>query len=177
MWRNKLEPKPSSEESAAATPGVFAPEPADRAPVGREAHGTRLSKGIRVKGEITGNEDMVINGELEGSVRLQNASLTVGPTGNVTADVAARHVEIHGKMKGRVEAAERVVIGRTGALAGDVITQRIAIEDGALLRGSVDIVRPGATRPAPAGKAVAAAVAPSPASPVAALASDREENE
>jgi cytoskeletal protein CcmA (bactofilin family) len=97
-----------------------------------------ISQGIRIKGEITGSEDLFVDGHVEGKLNLANGSLTVGPNGSVAADVFAREVIVRGRVDGKIAGRERVQLWSTGQVIGEVQTQRLAIEDGALLRGKVE---------------------------------------
>ena len=103
----------------------------------------QIGKSLKLKGEITGNEDLYIDGEVEGTVELKGNSLTVGPNGNVHADVSARSITILGRLQGNVKAGERTAIRKTGSFEGELLTAQIVIEDGAVFRGSIDIVKPG----------------------------------
>ena len=97
-----------------------------------------LSPGIRIKGEITGSEDLFIDGNVEGKVTFRNAVLTVGPNASVKADIDAREIVVRGRVEGRLDGSERVHIGNTAKVNGDIRSQRIAIEDGAEYRGKVE---------------------------------------
>jgi cytoskeletal protein CcmA (bactofilin family) len=100
--------------------------------------GACISQGIRIKGEITGSEDLFVDGHVEGKLNLANGSLTVGPNGSVNADVSAREVIVRGRIEGKISGRERVQLWSSGQVIGEVQTQRLAIEDGALLRGKVE---------------------------------------
>ncbi|MEZ5364659.1 MAG: polymer-forming cytoskeletal protein [Bryobacterales bacterium] len=102
-----------------------------------------IGKSLKVKGAISGHEDLYVDGEIEGTIELEENSLTVGPNGNVNADVKAREITVLGRLNGTVRAGERIEIRKTGSLEGDIATTRIVIEDGAIFRGSIDIVKPG----------------------------------
>lgn len=97
-----------------------------------------LSQGIRIKGEITGSEDLFIDGNVEGKLTFRNAVLTVGPNANVKADIDAREIVVRGRVEGRLDGSERVQIWHTAKVNGDIRSQRIAIEDGAEFRGKVE---------------------------------------
>jgi cytoskeletal protein CcmA (bactofilin family) len=111
-----------------------------------------LSQGIRIKGEITGSEDLFIDGNVEGKVTFRNAVLTVGPNANVKADIEAREIVIRGRVEGKLDGSERVQIWHTAKVNGDIRSARIAIEDGAEFRGKVEAgkapSRPGDNQPA-----------------------------
>ena len=105
-----------------------------------------LGKSVMVKGQIISREDLTIDGEVEGTVELQEHRLTVGPNGKVTATVKAREIVVLGTVHGNVEASEKIDIRKDGKLVGDIRTARIVIEDGAYFKGNIDIVRTGKVR-------------------------------
>lgn len=97
-----------------------------------------ISQGIKIKGEVTGSEDLFVDGQVDGKLSLTNGSLTIGPNGVVKADVTAREVIVRGKVEGKVSGRDKVQLGSTGQVTGEVQTDRLAIEDGAMLRGKVE---------------------------------------
>lgn len=99
----------------------------------------RLGASLHVKGEISGNEDLVIDGAVEGLVQLDERRLTVGATAKVTADIIAREVVVYGTVKGNLRAKDRIEIKKDGSVIGDLTTSRISIEDGAYFKGSIEI--------------------------------------
>jgi cytoskeletal protein CcmA (bactofilin family) len=101
-----------------------------------------ISQGIRIKGEVTGSEDLFVDGSVDGKLNLLNGSLTIGPNGSVKADVSAREVIVRGKIEGNVTGRDKVQLWGTGQVTGEVRTDRLSIEDGALLRGKVEAGRP-----------------------------------
>jgi cytoskeletal protein CcmA (bactofilin family) len=113
----------------------------------------RLGKTVVIRGEIKGSEDLVIDGNVEGTVHLSENRLTIGPNANVVADLTARDVLIMGKLQGNIIATGRVELRAGSAVQGDVRALRLAIEDNAMFRGKVDLTQ-GAT------KGVAEAVVP-----------------
>ena len=123
-----------------------------------------IGKSVVVKGELSGSEDLFVDGEVEGSIVLRGQSLTVGPNGHVRANVEARNVIVHGRVDGDIHATDRVELRKSASLAGDIATARVSIEDGAYFKGSIDIQKP---EPAPprveARHQTAAATAPAPA--------------
>ena len=106
-----------------------------------------IGKSVVVKGELSGSEDLIIDGEIEGSISLRGQSLTVGPNGRLRANIEARNVILHGRVDGDVHATERVDLRKTASLAGNISTARISIEDGAFFKGTIDI-----QKAEPAGK-------------------------
>jgi cytoskeletal protein CcmA (bactofilin family) len=99
----------------------------------------QIGKSVVVKGELSGSEDLYVDGQVEGSITLKNNSLTVGPHGQVKATVEAKGIVVQGKLEGNVLATERVDLRKSAVVTGDITTQRIAIEEGAYLKGKVDI--------------------------------------
>lgn len=146
MWRRQEEPKPSSPAPDAV---LSAPRPAverPSAPPQPRSEQSRVSRTVAFKGEISGREDLFIDGEVQGNIRLTEADLTVGPNGRVTAEIEAREVVVEGQVQGNIRGRERVTLRRTASVTGEVITHRIVVEEGAIVRGSVDILRPDEAR-------------------------------
>ena len=112
------------------TPVKTVSSPIEQATIGRT---------LVIKGEITGSESLYIDGRVEGSITFKDHRVTVGRNGVVQANIAAREVVIMGKVTGNVECSDRVDIRSEGTLTGDVVSQRISVEDGAMLRGSVQL--------------------------------------
>src|SRR6267154_2381542 len=98
-----------------------------------------LGSSLHVKGDITGSEDLQIDGSVEGLIQLDERKLTVGATAKVTADVIAREVVVYGNVKGNLRAKDRIEIKKDGSVIGDLTTSRIMIEDGAYFKGSIEI--------------------------------------
>ena len=112
----------------------------------KTAEFAHIGKSVIVKGELTGSEDLYVDGQVEGSIDLQGNNLTVGPNGQIRANVNAKGVIVQGKLEGNIHATERVDFRKSAIAVGDVITQRVAIEEGAYFKGKVDIGKPEATR-------------------------------
>jgi len=134
MWRkaeeNKPQPSPhTSPVPAPLRPGYAAPPVSSNAPA-------CVSQGIKIKGEISGQGDLCLDGEFEGKIRIADGSFTVGPNARVTAEIEAREIIIHGEVIGTLK-GERVQVSSTGRVTGDMETRGIVIEDGAVLRSKV----------------------------------------
>jgi cytoskeletal protein CcmA (bactofilin family) len=104
-----------------------------------------IGKSLVIKGEVTGSESLYIDGRVEGSINLPGNRVTIGRNGVVNANVTAREIVVIGKLKGNLAASDRVDIRNEGSLTGDVVAQRISIEDGAFFKGGIDIRKPNAS--------------------------------
>jgi cytoskeletal protein CcmA (bactofilin family) len=100
---------------------------------------SQLGANLYMKGEVTGSEDLVIEGTFEGLVQLDEGNLTIAATARVTADIAAVEIVVFGSVKGNVRAKKRITIKENGSVTGDLTTQEILIEDGAIFKGSIEI--------------------------------------
>ena len=99
----------------------------------------QIGKSVVIKGELSGSEDLYVDGQVEGSITLKNNSLTVGPNGSVKAIVDVKGVVVQGKLEGNIQASDRVELRKSAVVTSDISTQRISIEEGAYLKGKVDI--------------------------------------
>jgi cytoskeletal protein CcmA (bactofilin family) len=126
------------------------------ATTGQQAH---LGKSLMIKGEVSGSEDLYLDGQVEGAIDLKGNRLTLGPNGRVKANVTARSAVIHGKLEGNITATDRVDLKQSATVTGDIVTQRISIDEGAFFKGGVDISRAaGQPESKPASTAAAHAV-------------------
>ncbi|MFQ5768379.1 MAG: polymer-forming cytoskeletal protein [Acidobacteriota bacterium] len=98
-----------------------------------------IGQSICIRGELTGNEDLTIEGQVEGKIALQEHNLTIGPKGRIQAEVMAASVVIQGEVNGNIRATDRVELAETGRVTGDIVSPRIVIADGARFKGSVDM--------------------------------------
>ena len=99
-----------------------------------------IGKSVVIRGELTGNEDLYLDGEVEGNINLRDHKLVIGLNGRIKATITARDVVVHGRMEGNLIASDRVELKANCTFIGDVSTQRIVIEDGAFFKGSIDIL-------------------------------------
>lgn len=98
-----------------------------------------VGPGIHVNGDISGSENLVIEGKVEGKLEFPSSQVTIGPSGKVAADIVAKLVKIEGTLQGDVEGKERVVIAKSGKVRGNITAPRVMLEDGAVFKGSIDI--------------------------------------
>jgi cytoskeletal protein CcmA (bactofilin family) len=158
-------PQPGENSAPIAAPVAAAPAVSSSssypssAPAPVSSRGTAsISQGIRIKGEVTGSEDLFVDGVVDGKLNLANGSLTIGPNGSVKADVNAREVIVRGNVEGKVSGRDKVQLWSTGRVTGEVQTERLAIEEGAVLRGKVEAGKLN-LKPAETKAAVASAAA------------------
>lgn len=111
-----------------------------------------IGQSIFIKGELTGNEDMTIEGKVEGNIQLKDHNVTIGSNGTIEAGILAKNITIMGTVRGDIHAESRVEIKKTGNLTGDIIAPRIVIEDGARFRGSIDMETGAASASGPGKK-------------------------
>jgi len=147
MW------KPTNQPNAASTPNpeparTYTPPPPEPPVAARTATTTpqeqaTLGKSLVIKGEVTGSESLYIDGRVEGSINLPGNRVTVGRNGVVSANINAREIVILGKVRGNMTASDRFDIRSEGSLTGDIVAQRVSIEEGAFFKGAIDIRKAG----------------------------------
>src|SRR5208282_5898861 len=121
-----------------ATTGIYPPA----RPATSSLEQATIGRSLVIKGELTGAESLFIDGRVEGSISFPEHRVTIGRSGNVAANITAKEVVIMGKVLGNVECSDRLDIRSEGVLSGDVITHRISIEEGAILKGGVEVRNP-----------------------------------
>jgi cytoskeletal protein CcmA (bactofilin family) len=106
-----------------------------------------VSQGIKIKGDITGNEDLFVDGNVEGNLTFGNATVTLGPNATVKANVTAKEVIVRGRVEGKLTGTERIQVWRSARVQGDLKAERISIEEGAELHGMLEAGRPPVNAP------------------------------
>lgn len=123
----------------------------------KPAEGTTvIGKSVTIHGEVSGNEDLYLDGTLDGTIRLPESRLTIGPNARVTADLTAGDVVIYGLVEGNIRAAGRIELRDSATVRGDILAERLSIEENATIKGKVELSdvatrgrRPGAETAAP----------------------------
>ena len=161
----------ASTANTATTPGASSAPYTPASPAPREyesmapaSKGATIGKSIHIKGELTGSEDLAIEGKVEGKITLSGCRVTIGSSGQVTADIVAKTVIVGGQVKGSVRAEERVEVSSTGNLLGDVRAPRVVLVDGAKFKGAIDMDPASAGSSASASNSKSAASKSEPAS-------------
>src|SRR5229473_5423704 len=145
MWTSKPQQTNSPRMPTAQEPGSPI-KPSNASPTMRPPNPSArdvvcLGASLVVKGEISGGEDLQIDGIVEGPISLQSQRLTVGHTAHLNSEILAREVVVYGKVEGNLRARDRVEIKKDGSVIGDITTARISIEDGAYFKGRIEIDR------------------------------------
>lgn len=170
MWKRDesvkpTTPAPPAPAAPAATPPQHHQQPAaSENRMQTERDKVNIGKSVVIKGELSGSEDLTIEGQVEGKIELRENVLTIGPNGKIRAEVFAKAVIVLGEVAGNVTASEKVDIRDNGSVDGDIVSPRVAIAEGAHFRGSVDMQRgtkPLASQPKPAAAPPPAQTTPS----------------
>jgi len=180
MWKRDEAVKPTAPSGPGATPAppVSSPDPARASSTpfepqrGMERTTVNIGKSVVIKGELSGSEDLTIEGQVDGKIELRQNVLTIGPNGRIKAQVFAKSVIILGEVTGNVTASEKVDIRDNGSVDGDIAAPRVAIAEGAHFRGSIDMQKTGG-KPAEKAEAKPAASQPAQASAGAGAAAAR----
>jgi len=179
MWKRDDAVKPTPPGGSSPSPaGTPSPQPMpshNTAPAterssegirGMEKGPVNIGKSVIIKGELTGSEDLTIEGHVEGKIELRQNVLTIGPNGKIKAQVFAKSVIILGEVTGNVTATEKVDLRDNGSVDGDIAAPRVAIAEGAHFRGSIDMQRAGG-KPQDSKPATQPAASSAPAAPAA----------
>ncbi|MFZ0198915.1 MAG: polymer-forming cytoskeletal protein [Candidatus Sulfotelmatobacter sp.] len=121
--------------SPASNPNSYNPVKTTTAPIEQAT----IGRSLVIKGEITGSEALYIDGRIEGKITLTDNRVTIGRNGIVQADITAREVVVMGKVTGNLECSDRVDIRSEGVVHGNVLTERVSVEDGAVLKGGIEV--------------------------------------
>lgn len=138
MWK-----KPELDQTIPATKPVTKPAPPEpRMAASTPLDGATIGPSISIRGEVTGEEDLVIRGRVDGTVNLKEHNVTIGKEGRVRADVHARIIQVEGHLEGDVYGKEQVVMRGTGDVKGNVSAPRVSLEEGCRFKGSIDMESP-----------------------------------
>lgn len=137
---NKRETSPAeADRPTSETPPRSAPEPSSAPAPKAKGSGAVIGASIHIDGTLKGDEDLLIQGKVKGTVELQNNSVTIGESGQVNADIYAHTIAVEGRLEGKLVASERVVIRKTAQIKGTIVAPRVTLEDGARFNGSIDM--------------------------------------
>jgi len=176
MWKRDEAVRPPQPSGPAPTPPpAVADSGSTRTPSVRqtERDTVNIGKSVIIKGELSGSEDLMIEGQVEGKIELRQNVLTIGPNAKIKAQVFAKSVIIQGEVHGNVTATDKVDIRDAGSVDGDLSAPRVAIAEGAHFRGSIDMQRQGGAKPGEKPADRAADAKPAAAAPAATAAAVR----
>ena len=147
VWKKNDDPPTHHPEPTPAPPRPLAtapstPAPSNPEPPRRSSTGATIGPSIFIKGDLSGEEDLVIEGRVEGKVDLKQNNVTVGKNGRVRADVFGKVVIIEGEVDGNVFAREQAILRQAGAIRGNITAPRVVLEDGSRFKGSIDMEVP-----------------------------------
>jgi cytoskeletal protein CcmA (bactofilin family) len=138
--RGEAPPNPTASAKKEATPLSTIPFKAPEPDTTRGQ--ASIGKAVKINGQIYSKEDLYVDGDVEGTIELQNRRLTIGPNGKVRCNVSAREVVILGNCQGNIDASDKLEVRKDAWVVGDIKTARLVIEDGAYFKGSIDVVKP-----------------------------------
>lgn len=139
LWQKDQE---SSSPTTSAPSPSNAPTPTPtRTEHARSGKPATIGQSVQIKGELTGQEDLIIDGKIDGKIFVEGHHLTIGPNGHINADVHAKSVQINGEVTGNITADDKVEISPSGSVHGDITAPRVALADGSSFKGSIDMAR------------------------------------
>ena len=152
--RNEPQPPP-------AAPPAPAPQPSRRS-----GEAATIGSSIRIKGDLSGDEDLLIQGQIQGKIKLQSHNVTVGQSGRVKADIRGRNIRVEGEVDGNLFGEEEIVIRASGRVQGNLQAPRVTLENGSNFKGSIDMDSAGQSRPPAAKPAPRSAPGPTGGAPL-----------
>jgi cytoskeletal protein CcmA (bactofilin family) len=144
MWKKENE-FPQQPEPAAPP----APPRSSTNPVEPRKEGATIGPSISIKGDLTGGEDLIIQGQVEGKIDLKQNNLTVGKSGRIKADIYGRMITIEGEVEGNLYGEEQIFLRQSGSVRGNIVAPRVSLEDGSKFKGSIDMEPKSAEKPRP----------------------------
>ena len=141
--RNKSDPEPRPATTPRTQEPTAPAPPTSAAPAARENRAmdkvVNIGQSVHIKGELRGNEDLTIEGRVEGTIALRDHALTVGTNGKIQGEVVAKSVVVIGEVDGNITADDKVEVGATGSMKGDIVAPRVILADGARFKGTIDM--------------------------------------
>ena len=137
--KDKSAPPTPNDEQHTAQRAASNPTATSSATTAVNRSAAMIGPSITIKGEVSGEEDLLIEGKVEGTISLKDQQVSVGKSGQVTADIDARTVTVDGKVTGDINGSEKVVVSQSGNVKGNIVAPRVTLEDGAIFKGSIDM--------------------------------------
>jgi len=151
MWKKDETPEPMPYTRPEPTTTPAQPAAPAVAPSRQQGQQATIGSSITIRGDVTGDEDLLIQGRVEGSINLKQHSVTVGQEGQVKADITGRVIAVEGRVEGNLRADEQVILRSSAFVQGDIVAPRVVLENGARFRGGVDMGESVPQAGAPAG--------------------------
>jgi len=147
MWKKPIESETSGQETSSPDPAprsASISSPSARVAAGpavstRQSGGSIIGSSITLRGDISGEENLVVKGNIEGTLNFPNNDIQIDPEGRVKADLMAQKISVAGKVRGNLNGSERVVIENSGEVEGNIVAPRVVLEDGCKFKGSVEM--------------------------------------
>jgi cytoskeletal protein CcmA (bactofilin family) len=155
MWK-KSEPEETHPQST--PPPQAQPAPAPRNPVPQTKEHAVIGPTISIKGDLAGEEDLLIEGRLEGKIEMRRHSVTIGKRGHIKADIYGKTITVEGTVEGNLFGEEQLIVRQSGTVRGNIVSPRVALEDGSNFKGNIDMSpkeKPVAASPVPDKPAIA----------------------
>jgi cytoskeletal protein CcmA (bactofilin family) len=162
MWKKSEpeEPRPQLQQTPAPQAQTA---PAPKNPVVPARERAMIGATISIKGDLAGEEDLLIEGQVEGKIELRRHSVTVGKNGRIKADIYGRIITVEGSVEGNLYGEEQLVVKQSGTVRGNIVAPRVALEDGSNFKGNIDMgkkEKPAITPPAPLDRPLVGVKAP-----------------
>lgn len=136
MWK-KSEPEPLNPQPVPVPQAQPSPAPRNPAPQAKER--AVIGPSISIKGDLTGEEDLLIEGRVDGKIELRKHSITVGKSGRIKADIYGKIITVEGTVEGNLYGEEQLIVRQSGTVHGNIVSPRVALEDGSNFKGSIDM--------------------------------------
>ena len=138
MWK-KSESEESHPQPSSAPPVQLSPAPRVPAPQPQSKERAVIGPTISIKGDLTGEEDLLIEGRVDGKIELRRHSVTVGKNGHIKADIYGKTITVEGTVEGNLYGEEQLIVRQSGTVRGNIVSPRVALEDGSNFKGSIDM--------------------------------------
>lgn len=162
MWKRDEAPNPMPNEPQ---PEKYTPRPDPPRSTSATGERATIGRSITIRGEVSGDEDLLIQGQVDGSVDLKQQAVTVGKEGKVKANITGRMVTVEGEVEGNLKADDQVILRSSARVQGDITAPRVVLEDGATFRGGIDMGAPPSSGEKPAQRPSSSTVGEKPSVP------------
>jgi len=145
LWQKEQDANRSTTPPTAPTSAPGSAVSPSRSETTRPGKPATIGQSVQIKGELSGQEDLIIDGKIDGKILVHDHHLTIGPNGHINAEVHAKSVQVNGAVSGNITADDKVEISPSGSVLGDITAPRVALADGSSFKGSIDMGRKGAS--------------------------------